>query len=414
MTNQQSDTSYLGAIQIGTPPKTFNVVLDTGSADLWVAGNTCTVCASQASGQLFDENASSTFNSVAGTLNVRYGSGQAVGELGSDNVQLGQFQVSGQTFGIATRVTSNFLSGNLSGLMGLGFESLASTGATPWWIRASTAWTAPQMSFYFTRFRNIQAGNAGDEPGGQFTMGGTNSSLYDGQINFVNLVRAQYWTIPMTTLGISGGASITLSGSEQNAAIDTGTTLIGGPSDILDQFYSTIPGAARGTQVDPSLTDYYVIPCDANVQVTLTFGGQTYTMTASDLIAGTVSRSYCLGAFFTLDLSGGSSPIPTSSSVPSWVVGSAFLKNVYTVFQSNPAAVGFASLKDNIQEFAPIGLAGFSIDESGNTNGTIIGAAGMRRPVPSFAGLFSLKVEGTVQSMALLGVLGSMIAALWM
>ncbi|KAG8785518.1 hypothetical protein FRC15_001203 [Serendipita sp. 397] len=151
MTNQQSDTSYLGAIQIGTPPKTFNVVLDTGSADLWVAGNTCTVCASQASGQLFDENASSTFNSVAGTLNVRYGSGQAVGELGSDNVQLGQFQVSGQTFGIATRVTSNFLSGNLSGLMGLGFESLASTGATPWWIRASTAWTAPQMSFYFTR-----------------------------------------------------------------------------------------------------------------------------------------------------------------------------------------------------------------------------------------------------------------------
>ncbi|KAG8804653.1 hypothetical protein FRC17_005915, partial [Serendipita sp. 399] len=349
--------------------------------DLWLGGSTCTSCDVQTTGHLFSESGSSTFNTVPGQLNVRYGSGQAVGDLGTDNVQLGQFQVTAQTFGVATRVSSNFLSGNLSGLMGLGFQNLASTGATPWWIRASTAWTRPQMSFYFTRFRNTQRANE-DEPGGQFTMGGTNSSLYDGDINFIDLVRAQYWTVPMTSLGISGGRSISLSGSTQNAAIDTGTTLIGGPSSVLDQFYASIPGAARGDQVDGSLRDYYVVPCSANVQATLTFGGQTYTMSSSDLIAGTVSRSYCLGAFFTLDLDSGSSPIPTSSSVPSWVVGSAFLKNVYTVFQAEPAAVGFATLKDNVQSFGPIGVAGFSVDENGNTNGTIIGAAGVRRPIP--------------------------------
>jgi hypothetical protein len=90
-------------------------------------------------------------------------------------------------------------------------------------------------------------------------MGGTNSSLYSGTINFIPLVRAQYWTIPMTSLGISTGTPIALSGSTQNAVIDTGTTLIGGPASVLDTFYAQIPGAARGSQVQPSLRDYYVV-----------------------------------------------------------------------------------------------------------------------------------------------------------
>lgn len=405
-TNQQADTSYFGSIQVGTPPKSYNVVLDTGSADLWLSSSSCTRCATQTTGELFTPSDSSTFQTVQGNLDVTYGSGQAVGTLGSDTVSFGGFQVGGQVFGVATQVTNSFLTGNLSGLMGLGFQNLASTGALPWWIAASSSWTKPQMSFYLTRFRNVQGATNADEPGGQFTMGGTNSSLYDGDINFVSLVKAQYWTVPLSGLGVSSGSTIELSGSTANAAIDTGTTLIGGPSSVLDEFYAQIPGAARGSTVDSSLQDYYVIPCDANVQPTLTFGGQTYTMTASDLIGGTVSNSYCLGAFFTLDLSSGSSdPIPgATSQVPTWVIGSAFLKNVYTVFQSDPAAVGFANLKSNVQSIGELGPAGFSIDENGNTNGTIIRSAAVRQHSSI------LLPGGSTLTMALLGLFGALFA----
>lgn len=98
-------------------------------------------------------------------------------------------------------------------------------------------------------------------------------------------------------------------------------------------------------------------------------------MQASDLIGGSVSNSFCLGAFFVIDISSGSQPVPGSSSqVPAWIVGSAFLKNVYTVFQSNPNAVGFAKLKSGVQSFGTLGPAGFSIDENGHSNGTIIHA----------------------------------------
>ncbi|CAG8678550.1 16552_t:CDS:2, partial [Acaulospora colombiana] len=372
MTNQQADTSYYGVMQVGTPPQPYTVVLDTGSADLWISSASCARCAQQTTGNLFQENESSTFQQVSGTLDVSYGSGRAAGALGRDVVTMGGFQIADQVFGVATQVSNSFLTGNLSGLMGLGFESLASTGATPWWQRASSAWTNPQM------YRNTRGASGDDEPGGQFTMGGTNSSLYNGEINYTSLTRAQYWTIPMTSLGLVNGESISLSGSTANAAIDTGTTLIGGPSSVLDQFYAQIPGATRGSSLDPNLEDYYLIPCDTNAQAALTFGGVTYTMTASDLIGGSYSNGACLGAFFSLNLGSGSSPIPSSSSFPTWVVGSAFLKNVYTVFQASPAAVGFATLKEDVQSFGPLGVAGFAIDSNGNSNGTIIRAAATR------------------------------------
>jgi cathepsin D len=91
------------------------------------------------------------------------------------------------------------------------------------------------------------------------TIGGTNSSLYTGNINYNSLSQAQYWMIPMTSMSVQGGQSIALSGVNQNAVIDTGTTLIGGPKSVLDQLYSQVTGAVRGSQLSSSLADYYLI-----------------------------------------------------------------------------------------------------------------------------------------------------------
>jgi len=124
-------------------------------------------------------------------------------------------------------------------------------------------------------------------------------------------------------------------------------------------------------------------------------------MQGSDLIGGTVSNSYCLGAFFIIDLTSGTQGIPGSASqVPTWIVGSAFLKNVYTVFQSNPAAVGFAALKTNVQSFGELGPAGFSIDQNGNSNGTIIHAGASQTRLST----------GVLAS----GIVASMAAMLWL
>jgi len=70
----------------------------------------------------------------------------------------------------------------------------------------------------------------------------------------------------------------------------------------------------------------------------------------------------CAGGIF--DLTAGSS-IGAGGANPSWVVGATFLKNVYSVFRSQPAAIGFAELSN-----AAGGSSGTPSGSGNNNNGS--------------------------------------------
>jgi cathepsin D len=109
--NQNSDSSYLGTISIGTPAQSLNVVLDTGSSDLWVAGTSCSRCPSIPT---FDTGKSSSFqqSSNAQGIQINYGSGSVAGSLASETVSLGGFTVAQQPFRTCQflQLTSNYSS----------------------------------------------------------------------------------------------------------------------------------------------------------------------------------------------------------------------------------------------------------------------------------------------------------------
>jgi len=90
--------SYYGSIAIGTPPVAYNVILDTGSADLWVADSSCT--ANCRGIQTFDTSSSSTYTNLTQGFSIKYGSGSASGTLATDVVQMAGFQVAKQIFGV--------------------------------------------------------------------------------------------------------------------------------------------------------------------------------------------------------------------------------------------------------------------------------------------------------------------------
>ncbi|KAF8971140.1 aspartic peptidase domain-containing protein [Flammula alnicola] len=298
-----NDASYFGTITIGTPPQSFGVILDTGSSDLWLAGTTCKRCSSTT--PLFQTTQSSTFqggSSTVGTtgttigsrIQITYGSGQVTGLLSSDTVSMGGFTIPNQNFLDVDDLTSGLLDGAVSGIMGLAFSAIASTRATPFWqaLVNGNQLTTPEMGFWLERTNNAQVQ---DVPGGVFTLGGTNSSLFTGDVEFINM--------PVTTPSF--------------------WLLTIGPS--------------------PSSAGFFNFPCSSQVAVTLSFGGKAWPISAADMNIGpeTSDNTKCIGAIF--DLSMGTN-IEGGSGNPSWVVGDTFLKNVYSVFRATPPSVGFAQL----------------------------------------------------------------------
>ncbi|KAG2125045.1 aspartic peptidase domain-containing protein [Suillus clintonianus] len=334
ITNQNADSSYYGTVAIGTPPVSFNVILDTGSADLWVADQACTIGCSKV--QLFDDLQSSTFHNLSQPFDITYGSGAAAGTLGQDVVQMAGFSVSSQTFGVVTEASSGLLNPPVSGLLGLGWQTIASSKASPLWqtLASSGSWTDPVMAFQLTRFINATNAHT-QEPGGSFTMGFVNSSLYTGTIDYQALPSTpSYWILPMKSLTVQGNSVSIPTGSSSYSAIDTGTTLVGGPSSVIQNIFAQIPGSQPGTG---NWQGYWTYPCTTTVNVAISFGGPSWPISPADFLLTKISSSQCVGAFFELN---------TGGSAPSWIVGDTFLKNVYSVFRYNPASVGFAALSN--------------------------------------------------------------------
>ncbi|KAJ2958997.1 hypothetical protein NQ176_g11146 [Zarea fungicola] len=121
---EPNDIEYLSEIKIGG--QTVNLVFDTGSSDLWVFNTQ--LSAAQTNGHaIFDPARSKTFKSMKGAqFAVRYGDGSRVsGNVGTDVVDVGGALVPNQAIELATSVSDSFVQkSDVSGLMGLGFQSL--------------------------------------------------------------------------------------------------------------------------------------------------------------------------------------------------------------------------------------------------------------------------------------------------
>lgn len=342
MINQHSDASYLGIVEIGTPPQQFEVVLDTGSSDLWVTDTACDACQG---GSLFDPEASSTFRPTSDYTNIRYGSGEIAGPIASETVRLGNFTVEGQDFIAADSISPSLLDGDVSGILGLAWGTIAKTQVDPFWehLLNNGGLDAPEMSFWMTRFRDVPDARD-NEPGGIFTLGGRNTSLFSGEVEFLPLPVAtpSFWLLPVQTLTVQGNQVRLTEGRASLAAIDTGTTLIGGPTADVEDFWAQVPGSFPVPANDRN-AGFWFYPCRTRLNVTISFGGREWPISEEDMNFGRTQfgSPNCLGAIF--DLTRGTN-IGSSSQGPGWVVGATFLKNVYSVFRADPPSIGFAEL----------------------------------------------------------------------
>ncbi|MBN3277065.1 PEPA protein, partial [Polyodon spathula] len=74
------EIEYYGVISIGTPPQSFNVLFDTGSANLWVPSVYCSSYA-YSNHNKFNPSQSSTYQALNTALSITYGTGSMTGFL---------------------------------------------------------------------------------------------------------------------------------------------------------------------------------------------------------------------------------------------------------------------------------------------------------------------------------------------
>ncbi|CAL1588822.1 unnamed protein product [Knipowitschia caucasica] len=324
------DAQYFGSISIGSPPQEFTVLFDTGSSNLWIPSIHCSffdvACWFH---HRYNAKKSSTYVVNGTQFSIRYGRGSLSGFISEDTVSVAGLLVPKQQFGEAVKQPGiTFAVARFDGILGMAYPSISVAKVTPVFDSAMAAKSLPQNVFSFYISRDPQAA-----VGGELILGGTDPQHYTGELHYVNVTRKAYWQIQMS--GISIGNQLTLCKVGCQAIVDTGTSLIVGPSAEVRALHKAI-GAV------PLIMGEYIIDCkkvpDLPV-VTFNIGGIMYNLTGNDYVMKESQKgvSICLSGFMAMDI-----PPPAG---PLWILGDVFIGKYYTVFDRSSDRVGFALAK---------------------------------------------------------------------
>jgi hypothetical protein len=393
------NTQYYGSISIGTPGQSFDVVFDTGSANVWVPGTGCTAvgCLSHVR---FDSSKSSTFEEAGGSIYIRFGTGEVSGRLSRDTISTQGVTVEGQSF-IEVTDEGNFPFGDypFSGIVGLAPPALAAPGTRPLFDSMMDQRVLPQNLFTF------HLAPLGDDRGSSVVFGGVDPSRLahpDAPFLWVPRVPSVYWEVPMRDVSI-GGVPMRICPPYEaggcRVAVDTGTSLFTGPPSAIRRLTRdlrrrlrraggggrhgggrpglegaagrTRGGAGRGRR------------CDLSMLPTLTFevGAHSFTFEPHDYVLHTADGGADGGAEGGADgslqdgatpldgadesdglaASSGAAAVPTSEPPlgagcalafmaldvppprgPLWIFGDIFLRKYAAIFDRDNDRIGFA------------------------------------------------------------------------
>jgi len=307
------------AVLYGTPEQKFEVIFDTGSADLWVAGSKCdSSCGRHAK---YDSSKSSTYVANGTIFHIEYGSGPVSGYVSQDVASAGGLQVQNQIFAEVTDASglgAAFELGKFDGIAGLAFPVLSVNKMPTLFQNIYTQGLVTQNQFAF------YLGNSETDLG-ELTLGGTDPNHYTGSFTWVPLKAATYWEITLDAMNAAGTSYVPTGG--QNAIVDSGTSILTGPASVVKALATSI-GAKE------IIAGEYLCTCNTRKLPNFDFviNGVTYTLTPEDYLIP--DGNVCLLGIMGMDI-----PEPTG---PLWILGDVFMRKYYTVFDVANTRVGFA------------------------------------------------------------------------
>ncbi|KAH7118866.1 putative vacuolar protease A [Dendryphion nanum] len=316
------NAQYFSEISIGTPPQTFKVILDTGSSNLWVPSTDCNSIACYLHTK-YDHSSSSSYKKNGSDFEIRYGSGSLSGYVSQDTFQIGDLKVKHQDFAEATSEPGlAFAFGRFDGILGLGYDTISVNKIVPPFYNMINQGLLDEPVFAFY----LGDTNSGEES--EAIFGGINENHYTGKLTKIPLRRKAYWEVDLEAITFGKD---TAELENTGVILDTGTSLIALPSALAELLNSEI-GAKKG------FNGQYTVECDKRdglPDLSFNLSGNNFTIGPFDYILEV--QGSCISAFMGMDF-----PEPVG---PLAILGDAFLRRWYSVYDLGSNSVGLAKAK---------------------------------------------------------------------
>ena len=233
------DAQYFGAIELGTPPQSFQVVFDTGSSNLWVPSAKCAFtqipCDLHAK---YESGDSATAETNGASFAIQYGSGSLSGFLSADALRWGGLEIKHQTFAEATKEPGlAFMFAKFDGILGMGWAQIAVNRVSPPFYNAFEQGLVKENVFSFWLNRDADSEHG---PGGELVLGGVDPKHHVGEHTWLNVTREGYWQVAMDDVLVGGRSAGRCGAGGCAAIVDTGTSLLAGPTEVIEAINAKI------------------------------------------------------------------------------------------------------------------------------------------------------------------------------
>lgn len=328
--NDYQDAQYYGTISVGTPAQEVRVVYDTGSSNLWVYNQKPSWIPFIPKHKYYDHSKSSTYTANGKTFNIRYGSGPVSGFYSSDNVAIGNNEITTYTFAEVNNTKGlgvGWNVGHFDGICGLGWDGISVDHVTTP-VRALV--NSKQLKSNVFAFYLGSGGAAGE-----LVIGGVDPSHYEGDFTYTNVIDSApgvtgYWAHGLDDIKF-GDTSVT---SVRKAIVDSGTSLLAVPTADIATI-AKIVGAHQVLPIPPFNKEYVLSDCKATIpDMHIIIDGNTYTLTSSDYILQTGGT--CMLGMMGMDI-----PAPAG---PLYILGDVFMRAHYVKFDVDNKRLGFAKI----------------------------------------------------------------------
>ncbi|ORX64579.1 aspartic proteinase from Irpex Lacteus [Basidiobolus meristosporus CBS 931.73] len=327
---QSNVVHYTASIGIGTPPTSYDLLIDTNSANTWVGAQKAYVH-------------TSTSTQTADSVSVTYGSGSFSGTEFSDTVTISPgLVVQSQSIGVASS-SQGFT--DCDGILGLGPVDLTlgtlspSTGSTVPTVvdNLFSQGTIPSNVFSLS----FEPSTSLTSTNGEITFGGTDSTKYTGSIAYAPITATSpardFWGVDGSfRYGASEPILSTTAGS-----VDSGTTLLLLPTDAFQKYLK-----ATGAVIDkatglPKLTSAQFAKLKS---LFITIGGTTLELTANACIFPRALNTQIGGEAGGIYLAFGDLGSNSGAGLD-FILGLTFLERFYSVYDADNKRVGFATTR---------------------------------------------------------------------